>query len=188
MRRFFGAALVAAAIMAVIAAQASAAPDEDFVIGTGTMAAGTFLFDISIDAHSDASGGNPNGTVSVVEKASGIVVTSGPVTCLEVTGNTARLGIQGSGLGHFTLQVVDNAATGSPDTIAADTSSPSGTGCGGGGAESPLVAGDYVVHDAVPLTSKDQCKDSGWRDFTDDEGHPFENQGQCVAFLESHAT
>jgi hypothetical protein len=38
-----------------------------------------------------------------------------------------------------------------------------------------------VVVDAQPLpTSKDQCKNGGWRGF----GDTFKNQGQCVAFVE----
>jgi hypothetical protein len=41
--------------------------------------------------------------------------------------------------------------------------------------------GDLVVRDAPALpTSKDQCKNGGWRDF----GDTFKNQGQCVAFVE----
>ena len=32
-------------------------------------------------------------------------------------------------------------------------------------------------------SSKDQCKDGGYRDFTDADGNPFKNQGQCVAFV-----
>jgi hypothetical protein len=184
MRRFVSLGLVAAAIVTLIAAPTSAAPDGDSVVGTGTFE----VFDISIDAHSDASGGNPSGTLSVRFTATGMVVVSGPVSCLEVTGNSAIVGVDGGTFGHFTIQVVDNSATGSPDTVSApDFSDP--VGClFGGTIEFPLVSGDFVVHDAVPLTSKDQCKDGGWRDFTDDEGNAFDNQGECVAFLEQHAT
>ena len=43
-----------------------------------------------------------------------------------------------------------------------------------------LVSGDLVVHDAQPFpTSKDQCKNGGWRNF----GSTFKNQGQCVSFV-----
>jgi hypothetical protein len=186
MKRLLRAVLVAAAVMTVMAAQVGAAPDEDFVIGTGTHESGGYLFDVTIDAHADASGGDPSGTVTVTTLS--IVVTTGPVTCLEVTDNTALLAFEGTVLGHVTLQVMDNDGTGSPDTISIDTSNPGGVGCvPGGGIEFPLVSGDFIVHDAVPLTSKGQCKEDGWRDFTDSEGHPFENQGLCVAFVE-HTT
>jgi len=35
-------------------------------------------------------------------------------------------------------------------------------------------------------TSDEQCKDGGFVNFTDAQGHAFKNQGQCVAFVESH--
>jgi hypothetical protein len=43
-----------------------------------------------------------------------------------------------------------------------------------------VATGDIVVTDAHPplLTSKDQCRDGGWRNFP-----PFKNQGQCIAFV-----
>ena len=31
-------------------------------------------------------------------------------------------------------------------------------------------------------TSKDQCKNNGWKDFPQ-----FKNQGQCVSFVQSHS-
>jgi hypothetical protein len=115
------------------------------------------------------------------------VLINATVTCLEVTGNTAIIGFDdhATALGKNRIQVVDNSATGSPDTFAGfdgvtDCSEASFV-------PFPLVHGDLVVHDALPLTSKDQCMDGGWRDFTDDEGHPFKNQGQCVAFVEHAA-
>jgi hypothetical protein len=47
---------------------------------------------------------------------------------------------------------------------------------------------DGTIHVAPPTPrTKGDCKHGGWRDFTDDEGHPFKNQGQCVAFVQ-HAT
>jgi len=33
-------------------------------------------------------------------------------------------------------------------------------------------------------TSKEQCKDGGFANLTDDQGNTFSNQGQCVAFFE----
>lgn len=34
-----------------------------------------------------------------------------------------------------------------------------------------------------PPTSKDACKKGGWQTFTDGEGNPFKNQGQCVSYF-----
>ena len=43
----------------------------------------------------------------------------------------------------------------------------------------PIEAGDITVVDAQALpTTKDQCKDGGWRDFG------FKNQGQCIKFVQ----
>jgi hypothetical protein len=42
------------------------------------------------------------------------------------------------------------------------------------------VGGEWTVHDAPALpTSKDQCKNGGWRNF----GSLFRNQGDCVSFV-----
>ena len=35
-------------------------------------------------------------------------------------------------------------------------------------------------------TSKEQCKDGGFVNFTDAQGRAFKNQGQCVAFVNNH--
>jgi hypothetical protein len=110
-------------------------------------------------------------------------IFTGPVTCLVVTGNTAVIGFEDAREGHVISEVVDNSATGSADTIGLVLGA---TGCSpGSGIEAfPLVSGDIVVHDALPLASKNQCKDGGWGDFTDDQGRPFDNQGQCIAFVQ----
>ena len=124
--------------------------------------------------------------------AAGYAIFSGPVTCLAVTGNTAIIGwFDAAFQGHLRVQIVDNSSTGSPDTVrGVDPSDPSGvSGCSSFENDSifTLVSGDFIVHDAPALTSKDQCKDGGWRDFTDDEGHPFENQGKCIVFVQHAA-
>ena len=77
-----------------------------------------------------------------------------------------------------TVQVTDNQ----PDTFDAiptgraptDCSPLAPTGFGG-----PVSQGDITVVEAPPLpTSKDQCKNGGWRDFG-----VFKNQGDCVSFV-----
>ena len=35
-------------------------------------------------------------------------------------------------------------------------------------------------------TSKDQCKEGGFVNFTDAQGQPFTNQGQCVSYANHH--
>ena len=42
-----------------------------------------------------------------------------------------------------------------------------------------------TTYDFQPTpTSKEQCKDGGFANLTDDQGNPFSNQGRCVAFFE----
>jgi hypothetical protein len=188
MSRLVCSVMVVAAGLVVIAASASAAPDEDFVVGSGEIVVvlpgfPPVVLGVFIDAHSDASGGNPGGTVDVFVPSSGSIF-NGPVTCLVVTDNRAIIGFEDASDGHVTAEVVDNSATGGPDTFAVILGQ---TGCAPVSEPFPLVSGDFVVHDALPLTSKDQCKDGGWRDFTDDQGRPFDNQGECIGFVQ-HAT
>jgi hypothetical protein len=190
MSRYLCSVSVAVATLIGMTAAAGGGPDGDFVVGSGRIEILDPLifprplpFDVSIDAHSDASGENPSGSFLLVYAPLGLVVRSGPVTCLAVTGNTAIIGFEDRSAGHMTVEVVD----GGPDTVSVPISGVSGCSRGSG-ISVPLLSGDLVVHDALPLISKDQCKDGGWRDFSDDEGHPFDNQGQCVTFLESHAS
>lgn len=43
----------------------------------------------------------------------------------------------------------------------------------------PCIGGNVV-------TSKDQCKNDGWKNFTDTNGNPFKNQGACVSYVVSN--
>jgi hypothetical protein len=194
--RFLGPVLAAVAAIAVVVAPAGAATDGDTdgdsVVGSGGIMVfnplpppPTVRLDLSVDAHADASGGNPSGAVSIFFPAAGVEVFSGPVSCLEVSGNTAFVGFEDRNSGHTVIRVEDNSATGSPDIVSRPVGLAAGCSIGGPVVTFPLVDGDLVVHDAPPLTSTDQCKDGGWRDFTDDAGHPFKNQGACIAFLRS---
>jgi len=46
-----------------------------------------------------------------------------------------------------------------------------------------LVSGNLSVRDEPALTSKAQCRDRGWQQFTTVEGtQAFINHGQCIAF------
>lgn len=44
----------------------------------------------------------------------------------------------------------------------------------------------YTYEPNVP-TSKDQCKDGGWRNLEDANGQPFKNQGDCVSYFNHHS-
>jgi hypothetical protein len=131
-----------------------------------------FVFNFSFDAHSGPSGEQPSGTVN-----------GAPVTCLNVSGNQATIGaaIPGSAALFF---VEDNNGAGqdrlavapflpAPVTVCPDPTLISTI---------PLIqitSGDITVVDAPPLpTSKEQCKNGGWRNFG-----VFKNQGDCVSFV-----
>lgn len=71
--------------------------------------------DIDVDAHSGPSGENPGGTASF--DAGGILPISGPVTCLDISGNTAVMTVEGPfparpGYSAFTVRLVDNGGSG----------------------------------------------------------------------------
>jgi hypothetical protein len=133
---------------------------------------------VSLSATSGPSGENPAGRVTFTAFFG--LNLDGPVTCLAVRGNTATINFQDQigGFGITTVQVVDNQ----PDSFDAeprgrtpgDCSPLPFTALGG-----PLIRGDISVADAPPLpTSKDQCRNGGWRTFG-----IFKNQGACVSFV-----
>jgi hypothetical protein len=156
---------------------------EDFAVGSGST--GGLFSNIVIDARSDPSGGNARGAVSFV--VFGTLPIGGPVTCLAVDSNVALIGFDDttSGFGATQALIIDNAGTGLPDVFGA-APSPGVTDCSSqvGMPLETLATGDFVVHDAAPLTSRQQCFADGWQQYTDAQGQPFKNQGQCVAFVE----
>jgi YVTN family beta-propeller protein len=50
----------------------------------------------------------------------------------------------------------------------------------------PCVTGMAITPAPLIPTSKDDCKDGGYKRFGAPAG-PFRNQGQCVSFIESHS-
>jgi hypothetical protein len=164
------------ALSGVIAPGAFAqAPGTDSVTGSGVAQAGSaFTFDI--DAHSGPSGENPGGLVTFTSVDSGELFFSGPVTCLEVSGNFAILSVATAQYGAVGLEVTDSPSgdliRGIPTGLS--TCAPLGTAV-----DFRVISGDVRVVDARALpTSKDQCKNGHWRDFG-----VFKNQGDCVSFV-----
>jgi hypothetical protein len=157
------------------------------------------LFDVNINAHSGTSGEDPGGTASFTLGIPSIggLSASGSVNCLSVTGpdrgggtttapTTAWLRFQDVSGVLFTVGLVDNGGNGADIMGFAEGLAPSPTGCGlsevfAGPETGTLTNGRAVVFDAplVP-TSKDQCKDGGWRNFPQ-----VKNQGDCVSFVET---
>jgi hypothetical protein len=183
--------LVAVGLLGVVLAlpglARAQAPAQDSVTLTGpaTATGSSFTFAISeLNATSGPSGEAPSGhvTYDVFFSGGGFFITqSGPVTCLNVNGNTAVIGFfdQTTFNTETTIQAVDNQ----PDSVEVIALSRAPTDCSpgttGGGTGGPLSGGDLIIHDAPPLpTSKDQCKNGGWRNYPG-----FKNQGDCISFV-----
>jgi hypothetical protein len=183
-RRSFARALVLVvlAACACLALPSTAAAQQDSVIGSGEADARPF----SVNAVSGPAGENATGSLSFVL---GIGDLTGDVTCLNVSGSQAVVGgpVTGgtaapAGSGYF-FHVDDRAPM--SDLVRLEILGSPPSACGPPSFISPtlVTVGDIVVTDAPappPLpTSKDECKDGGWRQFG------FRNQGECVAFVES---
>jgi hypothetical protein len=133
-----------------------AGPKRDFVKGTAEHFGADPPFpaiQVRIDARSDAVGTDAKGYL-IVRGAPPIVPYRGRVSCLNVRGNEATVGIEIvkssdpalEGQGQL-WSVVD----GSPDQIAGFPLTPTPpTVCPPLSFNVPVVSGDYVIHDATP--------------------------------------
>jgi hypothetical protein len=175
--------LVCGLLLAVIALAPSAAiakPAVPPAAGLDTATAtgdGSQIQDVNISAQSGPTGDSPSGMGEFVVFTDGHV--KGPVTCLQVTGNTAILNIQDqNGFGVVAVSLTDNGGNGQDvmSTLGGIGSSRAPTDCSPFVGFTELLAhGRATVFDAPPSpTSKEQCKDDGWRRFG------FSNQGQCI--------
>jgi hypothetical protein len=168
-------------------------PAQDSAVGNGATPSSYAHFEF--EATSSPVGGSPTGTASWEQF--GVFHFEGTVSCLAVSGNRAVIGIDidtaASTLSFqgFFLTVVDGGPAGSGlDSFDATPTSIAGAGdivptdCSfpfTPFAPDTVTSGDIVVVDAPPLpTSKDQCKNGGWRNYG-----VFKNQGDCVSFVAS---
>jgi hypothetical protein len=149
--------------------------DQDFVDATFF----TGVANLTIDARSGPSGENPTGEATADD---GVGTDTGSVTCLYVSANRATVGVDFAAVGGGWFFLEDSNGAG-PDSFAGvgTLTGEAPTACP---PESPraltAVAGDIVVHDTQPFpTSRDQCKNDGWRNY----GTTFKNQGECVSFV-----
>jgi hypothetical protein len=163
---------------------------------------------ITVDVESGPVGENPTGAVvlnSIGGTPVGSISTDSEATCLSVSGRVAIIGLAGQASIQFfpsvvagLVRIVDAGGLDSgSDTFefayqsapAAGPPLPGPTSCStfpGTFGRDPLFfpdftneTGDVVVTDAQPFpTSKDQCKNGGWRNFPQ-----FKNEGQCIAFV-----
>ena len=107
------------------------------------------------------------------------------VTCLNVTGNRATIGVElldvPAAVRWVLWSVEDNDGAGQDKTGTlligqVATVCPANPSI----AVSPIFGGDITVHDAPSFPiAKGQCKNGDWHNFP-----AFKNQGQCIAFVE----
>jgi hypothetical protein len=160
-------------------ADSAPVPPRDSVVGGG-FTRDFFFLQISINAESDALGGNASGRVSFSAAAppGQYLPVGGPVTCLRVVQNQAHIGFvdEMSGLGPVTVFVSDNGPPGAIDGF--------GAGPGGDCLNPPPMFGGGLFGgvDVFDAPSKAQCRDDGWRNYTNATREPFKRQGDCIAF------
>jgi hypothetical protein len=168
--------------LALPGASGAQLPTQDSVTGSAATGEGRQSVQFTFDVRSGPSGENPTGTVSF----DAFLVDLGDleVSCLTVSGNRASIialipPLSPSAPAGVLISVEDN------DGAAADmlawsflTTLPAGCPVPNTFGE-PIRAGDVTVTDAQPLpTSKQQCKNGGWRSFG-----VFKNQGDCISFV-----
>jgi hypothetical protein len=154
-------------------------PAGDSVVGSGTIR--TTL--INVNVSSGPSGENPRGEVSTRIAFFGF--QSASVDCLAVSGSVGTfagaIGLSSFGDTQYKFTVEDNGPTGSPPDRVTSLTATTPFDCTeplAFGSFSTLV-GDMVVVDASARpTSKQECKNGGWRNFPG-----FNNQGHCVSFV-----
>jgi hypothetical protein len=146
-------------------------------------------FDIHVDAFSGPSGQDPGGHVSFgFNPLFGVGPVTGPVTCLEVTGNTAVMTVAGPfasfpNFPAFTVKVVDNGGSGLDRfqyfPIPPENSqyldcraNPIPTDFGG-----PLIGRAEVFDSPPPPAAKSDCRHGGWAQFG------FRNRRQCIRYV-----
>jgi hypothetical protein len=195
-------AVIAAGALALPETSGAQMPSGDSVTANATLyldetaAPDLVVGSLRVDARSGPSGENPSGTVGFHFGGGAGPDTFGTVTCLAVNGTKAAVGFEGTLVDGLTgetfpvayvLQFIDGGPSASgppwPDTFVDDIRlAPEECALAPTGPSLFSYAADGItVVDAPPLpTSKDQCKNGGWRNFAD----AFKNQGQCVAFVE----
>ncbi len=154
----------------------------DSVVGSGTTGGG---FDVTfdIDAHSGPAGENPTGTAGLERVSFPFTSLRGRVTCLNVTGNRAVIGVENSLGSEPAAGALFEVWGGPGDTLGVEFLDAVPTVCPAplDLFPNPVALGEIEVSNAQPVpSSKDQCKNGGWRNY----GTTFKNQGQCVAFVQ----
>ena len=176
--------VVAAVGMACACADASPAQaaTQDSVDGVGELQ----FADVEVHARSGPSGENATGQVEIRFRDTSVSI-AGPVTCLAVSTVTQPTGdadvsavvnfVSDDGsVWTFQLTRTPSAAV---NSFLVERTNRSPTDCSRLPGFFGSDGSSYIVVDAQPLpTSKDRCKNGGWKTFG-----VFKNQGDCVSFV-----
>jgi len=175
---------VAGLVCCCPAAAGAQAGTQDSVTGVGVALRldNGFVAGFDISASSGPSGENPTGNVQFTQGR--FPYFGGSVTCLAVSGKVATVNLDTDGFaGIVTLEVTDSP-TGDLMRVAMANRSPGDCSALGVAIDLRVTSGDLTVVDAQPFpSSKDQCKNGGWRTFG-----VFKNQGDCVSFVATAGT
>jgi hypothetical protein len=179
-------ALVVVSLLIPGAAMAQV-PSGDSVTGSGTATFFTAGFEglatpFDFDVHSGPSGENPTGTAR-------LLLSFTDPSCLVVRGGggasapSAAMNFANPITGIRIVIQIGGGESG-PQLVGA-SSSTSASDCEFRSlpqTQAEVTSGQIVIVDAPPLpTSKDQCKNGGWRRYG------FKSQGACIAFIERGA-
>jgi hypothetical protein len=143
---------------------------QDFVYSSpGVLGSGTMHFDFVLIA--EGGGFRFEGT-GILTRSDGATLTG------TETGTTSLSMFPFPVVSHFTVTSGTGALAGVSGEIVL-TGASHGPGTVG---DVFTMSGTLTTPARVP-TDKEECKDGGWRNVVDDQGEPFPNQGQCVAFV-----
>jgi hypothetical protein len=142
----------------------------DFVYSSpGVLGSGTMHFDFVLI--SAPPGFRTQGT-GVLTRSDGATLTGTETSTVDLSTFPLPVVI------HFTVTSGTGALAGASGEIVL-TGTSRGPGAIG---DVFTMTGTLTTPPPVP-TDKDQCKHGGWQNLADDQGEPFKNQGQCVAFV-----
>ena len=144
----------------------------DSITPTGADAAGNFYYRAFIDVPSNAV--NPSLSGQYYSDNQGTVFVNGS----QVAQNNPCGGVgEGADYGY---QGAPATSFSSPLTPGSNTLSFTVNNCATGPTGIDFTA--TVTYTLYP-TAKEQCKDGGWQNYTDRNGTPFKNQGDCVSYV-----
>jgi hypothetical protein len=190
--RLSHAAIGVVAVLSFPAVASAQTPAGDSVRGTLTFASETPAGTIqeTYFAGSGPNGENAGGSVATALLDFGVFLDF-DVTCAYISGNRAIIGMryfEPRILGEISLyRLIVDGGPGGTDAVGESGTTGFPADCATVSIDVDpslrILSGDAIVTDTKPLpTTKDQCKNGGWRDYSD-----FGNQGACVSFVRHQA-